>query len=92
MIVEAGDLGIWNDFGFNIPGSVLQKYDSGQWETFLLDGKPVTDLDPDELPPGRYRLAKSPISGQGWLTCASGLSKTALRVAIHANYEVVKRL
>ena len=57
MIYSAGDLGIEIDFVHNQLGAILQRQDDGQWQDFLINGKPVVNpVDVEVLPPGRHRL------------------------------------
>jgi hypothetical protein len=57
MMYQAGDLGLLIDFGNNLPGSVLQRRSYGQWQNYLIDGKPVLyPYDVHQLPPGEYRF------------------------------------
>ena len=57
MILSAGDLALEIDFGRNLPGSILQRKIKGEWEDYLIDGKPVVNpVDVNTLPPGWYRL------------------------------------
>ena len=57
MILSAGDLALEIDFGRNQPGAILQRKEKGEYQDYLIDGKPVTNpIDVDSLPPGGYQL------------------------------------
>jgi hypothetical protein len=61
MVHQLGHLGIFIDYGSNIPGSVLQRQvrENGRytWEGYLVDGQPLTaPIDVKSLPPGEYQL------------------------------------
>ena len=57
MILSAGDLALEIDFGRNQSGAILQRKVNGEWEDYLIDGKPVVNpVDVNTLPPGWYRL------------------------------------
>jgi len=38
MIIQAGDLGVEIDTGTNQPGAILQRYEDGQWQDYVVDG------------------------------------------------------
>ena len=61
MVHQIGNLGILIDFGYNKPGSVLQRRhpedSDSEWQDCISDGKPLTaPIDTESLPPGEYRL------------------------------------
>ena len=57
MILSAGDLALEIDFGRNQHGAILQRKIKGEWQAYLIDGKPVINpVDVEILPPGWYRL------------------------------------
>jgi len=57
MMYQAGNLGLVIDFGNHQSGSVLQRRIKGQWQDYLIDGKPVLyPFDVHQLPPGEYRF------------------------------------
>ena len=43
MILSAGDLALEIDFGRDLPGSILQRKINGEWQDYLIDGKPVVN-------------------------------------------------
>ena len=56
MILSAGDLALEINFGRNQPGDILQRKVKGEWQDYLIDGKPVVNpVDVNTLPPGWYR-------------------------------------
>ena len=53
----AGDLALEIDFGRNQPGAILQRKVKGEYQDYLIDGKPVVNpFTVETLPPGFYRL------------------------------------
>jgi len=57
MILSAGDLNLEIDFGRNQPGAILQRKVKGEYQDYLVDGKPVVNpVDVNTPPPGWCRL------------------------------------
>jgi hypothetical protein len=81
MILQAGDLGFELDTGTNVPGEILQRLDDGEWQYYLVDGKPARKSQVLYFP---LRLGGLLTGGVGLLAGAilGGRGKTAFFYAI----------
>jgi hypothetical protein len=59
MMLQAGDLGLTIDFGISRTRSILQRKTNGEWQDYLVEGKPmIYPFDVNKLPPGEYRVVR----------------------------------